>query len=231
MLNLKQRLLTTLTLLTAIFLGATAQTKAYDAAFVNAKGEILAPNTTLHLNEVEDSPFVPGQKQMATRLFVRNTSGTKQAVKLSYTLLSIDEGELQVCAFGECTIQSAAGTYTVGAKTIEVNAARDESVEIEHNFATKGKCTATLRITTQDASPDGTSAEKEGPQLTLLFDTDHTGIADAVLHDDASCEMFNTQGVLVRRGSAALQTLPQGIYIVRQRSADGRFFSQKYTVR
>lgn len=231
MLNMKQRLLTTLTLLTTIFVGTTAQTKAYDAAFVNAQGEILAPGTTLHLNEVEDSPFVPGQKQMATRLFVRNTSGTKQAVKLSYTLVSIDEGELQVCAFGECTIQSTAGTYTVGTKTLEVNAARDEAVEIEHNFATRGKCAATLQLTTQDASTSGTSAEKEGPKLTLVFDTDHTGIADAVLPDGISCEVFDMQGVLVRRGSASLQTLPKGIYIVQRRGANGALSAQKYIVR
>ncbi len=53
---MKLRLLMFFGLLACLFSAAQAQTSASEVAFANAKGELLAPNATLHLNEVQESP-------------------------------------------------------------------------------------------------------------------------------------------------------------------------------
>ena len=108
-------------LLACLFSAAQAQTSASEVAFANAKGELLAPNATLHLNEVQESPIFPGQKQMLAQLFLLNTSEKTQKVKVSYEIISIEEGQLQVCALGNCTLEDAVCTYEVVEKALFSN--------------------------------------------------------------------------------------------------------------
>ena len=83
---MKLRLLVFFGLLTSLFVNTQAQAISNEVVFVDANGNVLAPNATLNLNKVEESSFPPGQKQIATKLFIHNTSGKKQNVKLSYTI-------------------------------------------------------------------------------------------------------------------------------------------------
>ena len=225
---MKLRLLMFFGLLACLFGAAQAQTSASEVAFANAKGELLAPNATLHLNEVQESPFFPGQKQMLAQLFLLNTSEKTQKVKISYEIKSIEEGQLQVCALGNCTLENALGTYEVGEKTLFANDEKEE-IKIEYSFATKGKCAMTLQLTILEDGENGKVVEKAGPTVTLNFDAEGTGIAETSM-DGSTYDVYNTQGVLLHKNIGSLQDLTKGIYIVQQKDAKGRLFTQKHLV-
>ncbi|MGP1591513.1 MAG: T9SS C-terminal target domain-containing protein [Prevotella sp.] len=206
-----------------------AQTNSYDVAFLNDKGEILPPNATLNLSEVEESLFVPGQKQIATKLFIQNTSGTKQTVKLSYTVSKMEEGQMQVCTLGNCSLVEAIGSYDVESKTMSSNSEKEE-VLIEHLFTNNAKCTVTLQLTTKEEGAKGSSVEKIGPKITLNFDTETTGGVLPFSQEKASFDVFNLQGILLHSRLDTLQYLPKGIYIIKQRNGKGIISKQKYIV-
>ena len=142
---MKLRLLVFFGLLTSFFINTQAQAISNEVVFVDAKGNVLAPNATLNLNKVEESSFPPGQKQISTKLFIRNTSGKKQNVKLSYTITTLEEGQLKVCALENCTIGDAVDTYDVGTKELPANAQKEE-IHADYSFPDKGKCIATLQL-------------------------------------------------------------------------------------
>lgn len=225
---MKLRLLVFFGLLACLFGAAQAQTGASEVAFANAKGELLAPNATLHLNKVQESPFFPGQKQMLAQLFLLNTSEKTQKVKVSYEIISIEEGQLQVCALGNCTLENALGTYEVGEKTLFANDEKEE-IKIEYSFATKGKCAMTLQLTILEDGENGKVVEKAGPTVTLNFDAEGTGIAGSS-QTGGTYDVYNTQGVLLHKNVTSLQDLTRGIYIVQQKDAKGRLTTQKHIV-
>ena len=225
---MKLRLLMFFGLLACLFGAAQAQTSASEVAFANAKGERLLPNATLHLNEVQESPFFPGQKQMLAQLFLLNTSEKTQKVKISYEIKSIEEGQLQVCALGNCTLEDALGTYEVGEKTLFANGEKEE-IKIEYSFATKGKCAMTLQLTILEDGENGKVVEKAGPTVTLNFDAEGTGIAGAS-QPGGTYDVYNTQGVLLHKNIGSLQDLTKGIYIVQQKDAKGCLTTQKHIV-
>lgn len=225
---MKLRLLMFFGLLACLFSAAQAQTGASEVTFANAKGEGLSSNATLHLNQVEESPFLPGQKQMLAQLFLLNTSEKAQKVKISYEIKSIEEGQLQVCALGNCTLEDALGTYEVGEKTLFANGEKEE-IKIEYSFATKGKCAMTLQLTILEDGENGKVVEKAGPTVTLNFDTEGTGIAGAS-QPGGTYDVYNTQGVLLHKNVTSLQHLARGIYIVQQKDAKGRVTTQKHIV-
>lgn len=225
---MKLRLLMFFGLLACLFSAAQAQTGASEVTFANAKGEGLSPNATLHLNQVEESPFLPGQKQMLAQLFLLNTSEKAQKVKISYEIKSIEEGQLQVCALGNCTLEDVLGTYEVGEKTLFANGEKEE-IKIEYSFATKGKCAMTLQLTILEDGENGKVVEKAGPTVTLNFDAEGTGIAGAS-QPGGTYDVYNTQGVLLHKNVTSLQHLARGIYIVQQKDAKGRLTTQKHIV-
>ena len=226
---MKLRLLVFFGLLTSLFVNTQAQAISNEVVFVDAKGNVLAPNATLNLNKVEESSFPPGQKQIATKLFIRNTSGKKQNVKLSYTITTLEEGQLKVCALENCTIGDAVDTYDVGTKELPATAQKEE-IHADYSFPDKGKCIATLQLFIEEKGENGTTTEKAGPKVTLNFDPKSTGIVSSSLQDSYTYDVFNTKGILLYKQLTALSKLPKGTYIVKRKDIKGHISTQKYIV-
>lgn len=225
---MKLRLLSFLSLLACTFAGVQAQTSTNDVVFVNANGETIAPNSVLNVNKVEDDIFQPGQKQMHAELFISNRSDKSQKVKLSYTIVEMQEGKLQVCAFGDCTFLNATGTYHL--ERDEMKAAGKEEVSIEHGFATKGNCKIILQLFVKEDMGNGMMVEKKGSQLTINFVSETTGIASSPLQAGGIYDVYNTSGVLLYQQISSLSKLPKGTYIVKFRNKQGTISTKKYVI-
>ena len=226
---MKLRLLVFFGLLTSLFVNTQAQAISNEVVFVDAKGNVLAPNATLNLNKVEESSFPPGQKQITTQLFIRNTSGKKQNVKLSCTITALEEGQLQVCALGNCTFGEAVDTYDVATKELPATAQKEE-IHADYSFPDKGKCIATLQLFIEEKGENGATTEKAGPKVTLNFDSKSTGIVSSSLQDSYTYDVFNTKGILLYKQLTALSNLPKGTYIVKRKDIKGHISTQKYIV-
>ena len=226
---MKLRLLVFFGLLTSLFVNTQAQAISNEVVFVDAKGNVLAPNATLNLNKVEESSFPPGQKQISTKLFIHNTSGKKQNVKLSYTITTLEEGQLQVCALENCTIGEAVDTYDVATKELPATAQKEE-IHADYSFLDKGKCIATLQLFIEEKGENGATTEKAGPKVTLNFDPKSTGIVSSSLQDSYTYDVFNTKGILLYKQLTALSNLPKGTYIVKRKDIKGHISTQKYIV-
>lgn len=223
---MKLRLLVFFGLLTSFFINTQAQAISNEVVFVDAKGNVLAPNATLNLNKVEESSFPPGQKQITTQLFIRNTSGKKQNVKLSYTITTLKEGQLKVCALENCTIGDAVDTYDVATKELPATAQKEE-IHADYSFSDKGKCIATLQLFIGE---NGATTEKAGPKVTLNFEPKSTGIVSSSLQDNYTYDVFNTKGMLLYKQLTSLSKLPKGVYIVNRKGVKGSVSTQKYIV-
>ena len=226
---MKLRLLVFFGLLTGLSVNTQAQAISNEVVFVDAKGNVLAPNATLNLNKVEESSFPPGQKQISTKLFIRNTSGKKQNVKLSYTITTLEEGQLKVCAFESCTIGEAVDTYEVGTKELPATAQKEE-IHADYSFLDKRKCIATLQLFIEENGENGATTEKAGPKVTLNFDPKSTGIVSSSLQDSYTYDIFNTKGMLLYKQLTSLSKLPKGVYIVNRKGVKGSVSTQKYIV-
>ena len=211
---MKLRLLGFLGMLACTFAGVQAQTSSDDVVFVNAKGEAIAPNSVLNVNKVEDDVFTPGQKQMHTELFISNRSGKSQKVKLSYNI-EMQEGQLEVCAFGSCNPHEEAGTYQLEPK--DMAAAGREVLSIKHMFATKGNGKVVLQIIIMEDEGNGNMTEKNGPKLTVNFMPETAGIASSPIQTGGIYDVYDTNGVLRYQKLTSLSTLPKGTYIVKYR--------------
>lgn len=60
---MKLRLLVFFGLLTSFFINTQAQAISNEVVFVDAKGNVLAPNATLNLNKVENLLFLPDRNK------------------------------------------------------------------------------------------------------------------------------------------------------------------------
>ena len=226
---MKLRLLVFFGLLTSFFINTQAQAISNEVVFVDAKGNVLAPNATLNLNKVEESSFPPGQKQITTQLFIRNTSGKKQNVKLSCTITALEEGQLKVCALGNCTFGEAVDTYDVATKELPATAQKEE-IHADYSFPDKGKCIATLQLFIEEKGENGATTEKAGPKVTLNFDPKSTGIVSSSLQDSYTYDIFNAKGILLYKQLTSLSKLPKGVYIVNRKGVKGSVSTQKYIV-
>lgn len=226
---MKLRLLVFFGLLTSLFVNTQAQANSNEVVFVDANGNVLAPNATLNLNKVEESSFPPGQKQIATKLFIHNTSDKKQNVKLSCTITTLEEGQLKVCAFENCTIEETVKTYDVATKELPATAQKEE-INADYSFPDKGKCIATLQLFIEEKGENGATTEKAGPKVTLNFEPKSTGIISSSLQDSYTYDVFNTKGILLYKQLTALSKLPKGTYIVNRKGVKGSVSTQKYIV-
>lgn len=225
---MKLRLLSFLSLLACTFVGMQAQTSTNDVVFVNANGETIAPNSVLNVNKVEDDVFQPGQKQMHAELFISNRSDKSQKVKLSYTIVEMQEGLLEVCAFESCNSHEEAGTYQLESK--DMAATGREELSIKHTFATKGNGKVVLQIITVEDDGNGKMTEKKGPQLTINFVPETTGITFSPLRAGGIYDVYNTSGMLLYQQLTSLSKLPKGTYIVKFRNKQGTISTQKYII-
>ena len=221
---MKLRLLVFIGLMTNLLVSAQAQTSSNDVAFVDEQGRVITNNTTVVLNKVEKTTFPFEGNKISGKVYIQNKSDKPQDVSLSYTIDDIDEGALQVCAYGNCTFHSEAGTDKIGNKLFPIGL-KKEAVNIEHTYGESEKCTVTLKLTIKES---GSQEEKAGPMITVKFDTKATGIAAVASQKGVTYDVYNTQGVLLHKQLTSLTNLPKGVYIVKQM---GVAYAKKYVIR
>lgn len=157
-------------------------------------------------------------------MHLQNKSDKPLNISLSYIINNIDEGEVQVCAFEKCTNNSEIGSYEVGDKLFSVGSDK-EAIDIEHFYGENESCSITLKLKVKEF---GSEQEKDGPSITVKFDTKAAGIASVASQKELTYDVFNTQGVLLHKQITSLSNLPKGIYIVKQK---GVASTKKYVVR
>lgn len=224
---MKLRLLVFVGLMTSLFVSAQAQTGSNNVVFVDEQGRVITNNTTVVLNKVEKTTFPFEGNKISGKVYIQNKSDKFQDVSLSYTINDIDEGDVQVCAYGNCTFHSEAGTYEIGSKLFPIGLEK-EAVEIDHSYGEFENCTVTLKLTIKEL---GSQEEKAGPTITVKFDTKATGIASASSQNSGTYDVFNVRGVLLHKQLTSLPELPKGVYIVKQKDAKGIVSTRKYIVR
>ena len=221
---MKLRLLVFIGLLTSLFVSAQAQTSSNDVAFLDEQGRVIPNGTVVVLNKAVTTEFPFEGFEIAGKVFIQNKTDKPQNVSLSYTINEIDEGEVKVCAYENCTINPDPGTYEVGTKLLSIGLEK-ETVEIEHTYGKRENCTITLKLKVKEL---GSDKEKEGPSITVKFDTNAAGIASVASQKGLTYNVFNTQGVLLHKQITSLSNLPKGVYIVKQK---GITSTKKYVVR
>lgn len=224
---MKLRLFVFIGLLTRLFVSIQAQTSSNKVAFLDEQGRVIPNNTTVVLNKVEKDPLTSGGNKITGKVYIQNRADKPLNVSLSYTVNDIDEGDVQVCAYGNCTFESEAGTYKLGSKLFPIGLDK-EFVEVKHSYGESEVCTVTLKLTTKES---GSEEEKEGPTITVKFDTKATGIASASSQNSGTYDVFNVWGVLLHKQLTSLSELPKGVYIVKQKDAKGLVSTRKYIVR
>ena len=224
---MKLRLFVFIGLLTRLFVSIQAQTSSNKVAFLDEQGRVIPNNTTVVLNKVEKDPLTSGGNKITGKVYIQNRADKPLNVSLSYTVNDIDEGDVQVCAYGNCTFESEAGTYKLGSKLFPIGLDK-EFVEVKHSYGESEVCTVTLKLTTKEI---GSEEEKEGPTITVKFDTKATGIASASSQNGGTYDVFNVRGILLHKQLTSLSELPKGVYIVKQKDAKGIVSTRKYIVR
>ena len=182
----------------------------------------------LNVSKVEDDLFFPGQKIMPATLFISNISGKAQKVRLSYAITEMEEGQLKLCAFEDCTFQTTTGNYHFEQK--EMNIAEKTELSIEREFLTKGHCKITLQLIISEDTDDGTTIDKNGPQITINFTPESTGITSSTIQTGNTYNVFDANGVLLYKQLTTLKKLSKGIYIVKCRDKQGTVSTKKYTI-
>ena len=225
---MKLRLLCILSLLIFTVIGTQAQTVTDKVIFVNAEGQTITPNSTLNVSKVEDDLFFPDQKIMPAKLFISNISGKAQKVRLSYTISEMEEGQLKLCAFEDCTFQTATGVYHFEQKEMDI--AEKTELSIEHEFLTKGHCKVRIQLIISENAGDDTTVDKNGPKITINFTPESTGITSSAIHTGNTYDVFDTQGVLLYKQLTTLTKLSKGIYIIKCRDKQGAVSTKKITI-
>ena len=225
---MKLRLLCILSLLIFTVIGTQAQTVTDKVIFTNAEGQAISSNSMLNVSKVEDDLFFPGQKIMPATLFISNISGKAQKVRLSYAITEMEEGQLKLCAFEDCTFQTTTGNYHFEQK--EMNIAEKTELSVEREFLTKGHCKVTLQLIISEDINDGTTIDKNGPQITINFTPESTGITSSAIQTGNTYDVFDTNGVLLYKQLTTLKKLPKGTYIVKCRDKQGTVSTKKYTI-
>ena len=221
---MKLRLLVFIGLMTNLLVSAQAQTSSNDVVFLDEQGRVIPNGTVVVLNKAVTTEFPFEGFEIAGKVFIQNKTDKPQNVSLSYTINEIDEGEVKVCAYENCTINPDPGTYEVGTKLLSIGLEK-ETVEIEHTYGKRENCTITLKLKVKEL---GSDKEKEGPSITVKFDTKATGIAAVASQKGITYDVYNTQGVLLHKQLTSLTNLPKGVYIVKQ---TGVAYTKKYVIR
>ena len=221
---MKLRLLVFIGLMTNLLVSAQAQTSSNDVAFLDEQGRVIPNGTVVVLNKAVTTEFPFEGFEIAGKVFIQNKSDKPQDVTLHYIIDGIDEGDVKVCAFTNCTSEEMPGTYEVGNKLFPVGLDK-EAVDIEHTYGESEKCTVTLKLTTKEL---GSQEEKAGSMITVKFDTKATGIAAVASQKGITYDVYNTQGVLLHKQLTSLTNLPKGVYIVKQ---TGVAYTKKYVIR
>jgi hypothetical protein len=188
-----------------------------EMVFTDAKGKVLADKTTLSLTKVENAGFGP---QIKSGLSIRNVSGKEFNVMLVYEIVEISGqgADLEVCFPSNCNTWDKKGKYYTSSRKVS-SKAQNISIATDFNLAGKANCTAILKLYTTKSTANVENAKPEQllATITLKFNGNATGIESVQrTSQNADNEVWTVNGVLVGRNISDLNSLPKGLYLVRQ---------------
>ena len=183
----------------------------------NASSKVLADKATLSLTKVENAGFGP---QIKSGLSIRNVSGKEFNVMLVYEIVEISGqgADLEVCFPSNCNTWDKKGKYYTSSRKVS-SKAQNISIATDFNLTGKANCTAILKLYTTKSTAN---VEKAVPEqllatVTLKFNGNATGIESVQrTAQHADNEVWTVNGVLVGRNISDLNSLPKGLYLVRE---------------
>lgn len=195
----------------------TMQAANRELVFVDIKGKVVDDKATLSFTKVED---VGDRPQIKSGLSIRNVSGKEFNVMLVCEIVEISgqDSYLGVCFPASCNTWGEKGKYYTSSRKIS-SKSRRVSIDTKFLLAGKANCTAILKLYTTKSTEDVESAVPEQllATVTLKFNGNATGI-ESVQHtaQNADNEVWTVNGVFVGRNISDLNSLPKGLYLVRQ---------------
>ena len=195
----------------------TLQAANREMVFVDAKGKVVADKATLSLTKVED---VGDRPHIKSGLSIRNVSGKEFKVMLVYEIVEISGqgADLEVCFPSNCNTWDKKGKYYTSSRKVS-SKAQNISIATDFNLTGKANCTAILKLYTTKSTAN---VEKAVPEqllatVTLKFNGNATGIESVQrTAQHADNEVWTVNGVLVGRNISDLNSLPKGLYLVRE---------------
>lgn len=195
----------------------TMQAANREMVFVDAKGKVVDDKATLSLTKVED---VADRPQIKSGLSIRNISGKEFNVMLVYEIVEISGqgADLEVCFPSNCNTWDKKGKYYTSSRKVS-SKAQNISIGTDFNLAGKANCTAILKLYTTKSTED---VEKAVPEqllatVTLKFNGNATGIESVQrTAQNADNEVWTVNGVLVGHNISDVNSLPKGLYLVRE---------------
>jgi len=188
-----------------------------EMVFVDAKGKVVDDKTTLSLTKVEDVGFGP---QIKSGLSIRNISGKEFNVMLVCEIVEISGqgADLEVCFPSNCNTWDKKGKYYTSSRKVS-SKAQNISIATDFNLTGKANCTAILKLYTTKSTEDVENAKPEQllATVTLKFNGNATGIESVQrTAQHADNEVWTVNGLLVGRNISDVNSLPKGLYLVRQ---------------
>lgn len=188
-----------------------------DLVLVDANGKEIKDNVTLNLNKVTDNVFGP---QINSGLFVRNTSGkdVNFMVVADIQEMKGENAYLKMCFPSACNIFDKKMKYESQSRNFLAKE-KDASLETEFFISKNGSCVVVLKFYTTKSPA---KAEKAVPlrlitTVKLKFSGDVMGVdnVENALPNTVN-EVWTAQGVFVGRNILDLNSLPKGLYVVKQ---------------
>lgn len=208
-------------------LSIAAQKAQRELVLVDAKGNVVPDGAVLSFSKMEDSEY-DDYKQISSGLKLRNISRNPLNVMATVEIVDISAGtaSFQLCFPTECygweekgLRSTAAGVVAPFAEQVGSKANNDRELHTDLIVDKASYATVILRFYTT-SSPETDEEATPGQLLTtvtLKFKADATGI-ESLKHaaQNAGNEVWNLQGTLVGRNISNLNSLPKGLYLVRQ---------------
>ena len=195
----------------------TMQAANRELVFVDAKGKVVADKATLSLTKVENGDSGP---QIKSGLSIRNVSGKEFNVMLVYEIVEISGqgADLEVCFPSNCNTWDKKGKYYTSSRKVS-SKAQNISIATDFNLAGKANCTTILKLYTTKSTEDVENAVPEQllATVTLKFNGNATSIESVQrTAQKADNEVWTLNGVFVGRNISDLNSLPKGLYLVRE---------------
>lgn len=188
-----------------------------DLVLVDANGKEIKDNVTLNLNKVTDNGFGP---QINSGLFVRNTSGkdVNFMVVADIQEMKGESAYLQMCFPSACNVFDKKMKYESQSRNFRAKE-KDASLETEFFISKKGSCVVVLKFyTTKSPAKDAIAVPlRLITTVKLKFSGDVMGVENVenALPNTVN-EVWTAQGVFVGRNILDLNSLPKGLYVVKQ---------------
>lgn len=183
--------------------------------FADKDGNIIADGTMLTLSDAEVDDF--GDVEVASGLYVKNTTDADVQAAGKYTIQSIGSGVFQTCFPSTCIQKNSRGDYETQNGNIEANALKD--MQTEWLPTTEGTCVVTYQLETYKQNPvtKKWDLDKQGPTVTLNFSYSTTGIGRVTTGSDIrTVEYYDLQGRRVSQPA-------HGLFVKKTINTDGTY--------